>query len=72
MFFWGLKVSTILAVIGAVIAEFVGANRGLGYLILTGTAELKTAFVFACMLLLSVIGIGLFALLVAVERFLTP
>ena len=71
-FFSGLKVSITLAVIGAVIGEFVGANQGLGYLILTGTAELKTAFVFACMFLLSVIGIGLFALLVAVERLLIP
>jgi len=71
-FFSGLKVSITLAVIGAVIGEFVGSNQGLGYLILTGTAELKTAFVFACMLLLSAIGIGLFALLVAIERFLIP
>ena len=71
-FFSGLKVSITLAVIGAVIGEFVGANQGLGYLILTGTAELKTAFVFACMFLLSAIGVGLFALLVAVERFLIP
>ena len=71
-FFSGLKVSITLAVIGAVIGEFVGADKGLGYLILTGTAELKTAFVFACMFLLSIIGIGLFALLVAVERLLIP
>lgn len=71
-FFSGLKVSITLAVIGAVIGEFVGANQGLGYLILTGTAELKTAFVFACMVLLSAIGMGLFALLVAVERLVIP
>jgi NitT/TauT family transport system permease protein len=70
--FSGLKVSITLAVIGAVIGEFVGANQGLGYLILTGTAELKTAFVFGCMFLLSVIGIGLFAVLVAVERLVIP
>ena len=71
-FFSGLKVSITLAVIGAVIGEFVGSNKGLGYLILTGTAELKTAFVFACMFLLSVIGIGLFVAVAAVERFLIP
>lgn len=71
-FFSGLKVSITLAVIGAVIGEFVGANKGLGYLILTGTAELKTAFVFACMGLLSVIGMGLFAILIALERLLIP
>jgi len=56
----------------AVIAEFVGSDQGLGYLILTATAELKTVFVFACMFLLSVIGIGLFAALVASERLLIP
>ncbi len=71
-FFSGLKVSITLAVIGAVIGEYVGANEGLGYLILTATAELKTALVFGCMFLLSVIGIGLFAALVVVERFLIP
>jgi NitT/TauT family transport system permease protein len=71
-FFSGLKVSITLAVIGAVIGEFVGSNQGLGYLILTGTAELKTAFVFACMFLLSVIGIGLFGALAAIERLLIP
>ena len=71
-FFSGLKVAITLAVIGAVIAEFVGSDQGLGYLILTATAELKTAFVFACMFLLSVIGIGLFAALVAIERLLIP
>ena len=71
-FFSGLKVSITLAVIGAVIGEFVGSNQGLGYLILTATAELKTALVFACMFLLSVIGIGLFAALAAIERLLIP
>jgi NitT/TauT family transport system permease protein len=70
--FSGLKVSITLAVIGAVIGEFVGANQGLGYLILDGTAQFKTAFVFACMLLLSLIGIGLFGALAAVERLLIP
>jgi NitT/TauT family transport system permease protein len=71
-FFGGLKVAVTLAVIGAVVGEFVGASDGLGYVLITATGNVDTPLVFASILLMSVIGIVLFALLELVERLATP
>ena len=48
-FLVGLRIAVALAVVGAVVAEFVGADRGLGYLILLANAELRTPLLFACL-----------------------
>lgn len=56
-FFGGLKVAVSVATIGAVIGEWVGAQSGLGYLMVQSNARLKTDVVFASILLLSVIGL---------------
>ena len=45
--FAGLDVGIVLSVIGAIVGEFVGANGGLGYLLLVYNADLKIAAVFA-------------------------
>jgi NitT/TauT family transport system permease protein len=71
-FFGGLKVAVTLAVIGAVVGEFVGSSDGLGYVLITATGNVDTPLVFASILLMSLIGIVLFALLEVVERFATP
>jgi NitT/TauT family transport system permease protein len=71
-FFGGLKVAVTLAVIGAVVGEFVGSSDGLGYVLITATGNVDTPLVFASILLMSVIGIVLFGLLEVVERFATP
>lgn len=71
-FFVGLKVAITLAVIGAVIAEFVGATSGLGYVIVISGASADTALAFASMVLLGVMSIVLFYGLVAIERRLLP
>jgi NitT/TauT family transport system permease protein len=55
----GMKIAITLAVIGAVIGEFVGGNRGLGYLILIANQDLDTPLAFAALLILS--GDGLMA-----------
>jgi NitT/TauT family transport system permease protein len=68
MMFSGLKVAITLAVVGAVIAEFVGAEEGLGYLILHYSARRETAEVLACIILLGVLGIVLFGIVSALER----
>ncbi|NRQ32824.1 ABC transporter permease [Nonomuraea sp. NN258] len=68
----GLKVSITLAVIGAVIAEFVGADAGLGFVIVQSGASADTALAFAAMTLLGAISIGLFYGLSALERLLLP
>lgn len=66
--FSGFKVAITLAVIGAVVAEFIGSDRGLGYLILANSGALKTSVVFAVIVILSAVGIGLFYLVEAIER----
>ena len=59
--FSGMKIAVTLAIIGAIIGEFVGGNRGLGYLIIVANQELDTALAFAAIFLLSVAGIILYA-----------
>jgi NitT/TauT family transport system permease protein len=71
-FFSGLKVAVTLAVIGAVVGEFVGSDRGLGYVILSATSYWKSNLAFAAMLLLAVMAVGLFGLVELVERLVCP
>jgi NitT/TauT family transport system permease protein len=70
--FSGFKVSITLCVVGAVVAEFVNADRGLGYLIVTSTAFFKVPLAFAAVILLSFMGIVLFQAVVMLERWLFP
>ncbi|HXG05432.1 MAG TPA: ABC transporter permease [Candidatus Binatia bacterium] len=71
-FFSGLKVAVTLSVIGAVVGEFVGSDRGLGYVIVSATSYWKSNLAFGAMLLLAVMAVGLFALVEAVERLVCP
>ena len=68
----GLKVAVTLSVIGAVVGEFVGSDKGLGYVIVSATSYWKSNLAFAAMLLLSVMAVGLFALVELVERVVCP
>ncbi|WP_020556223.1 ABC transporter permease [Embleya scabrispora] len=70
--FVGLKVAISLAVIGSVIAEFVGASAGLGFVIVQSGASADTALAFAAMGLLSVVSIVLYYALVLLEKRLLP
>jgi len=67
--FGGLKVASTLAVVGAIVGEFVSAEKGLGYLVLVANGELNTTLVFASVVTLSVLGVGFYFLLELVERF---
>jgi len=71
-FFSGTKVAVTLAVIGAVVGEFVGSDEGLGYLIMVSGSQLNTAMVFVSLLILSVMGAILFELVEAVQRLTCP
>jgi NitT/TauT family transport system permease protein len=71
-FFGGLKVAVTLAVIGAVVGEFVGSSDGLGYVLITATGNVDTPLVFASIVLMSLIGIVLFGLVELLERLATP
>ncbi|RKN04627.1 ABC transporter permease [Streptomyces radicis] len=68
----GLKVAATLAVTGAVVGEFVGANSGLGYVILQANGNLDTAMLFAALIIMSILGILLFAVIQVAEMFLIP
>lgn len=70
--FAGMKVATVLAVIGAVVAEFVGADSGLGYLIMVAGSDFKIDQQFSAILVLSLIGMLLFWLADCLERLLLP
>jgi NitT/TauT family transport system permease protein len=70
--FSGMKVAVTLAIIGAIIGEFVGGNRGLGYLIIVANQELDTPLAFAAIFLLSAAGIALYVIVEMFERMLIP
>jgi NitT/TauT family transport system permease protein len=56
--FSGLAVSIVFATTGAIVGEFVGANAGLGYLLLRGTSYLDTSLIFAVLVVLSIMGLA--------------
>jgi NitT/TauT family transport system permease protein len=68
--FGGLKVATTLAVIGAVVGEFIAANKGLGYVQLLANGNLDTVLNFATVALLSLVGIVLFAIVSILEQLI--
>lgn len=55
--FAGLEIGIVLALIGAVVGEFVAAERGVGYLIGTSTVNMNVAAMFAGVLILAVFGV---------------
>jgi NitT/TauT family transport system permease protein len=60
--FAGIEIAAVLAVIGAVVGEFVGAQRGLGYLITALNFSLDVPGVFAVLIFLSMIGMSIHGL----------
>ena len=61
--FSALKISSSLAIVGAIVGEFVGATQGLGYLIMVSSAHLETATLFAAIAAAALAGIILFYLI---------
>lgn len=70
--FSGLKVASTLAVVGAVVGEFVGADKGLGYLLLVANSNLLTALMFGTIFALTVQGLILFYVIQVLENWLIP
>jgi ABC-type nitrate/sulfonate/bicarbonate transport system permease component len=70
--FSGLKVAATVSVIGAVFGEWAGADEGLGRLVLLGINQLQTPRVYAGIVLLTLMAVGLFALVALVERVACP
>lgn len=71
-FFSGLKIAITFAVVGAVVGEFVGSTRGLGFVIIQASSFLNTRLLFAAILVLTLIGVVLFYAVDALERLLVP
>ena len=67
-FFAGLKVGVSVATIGAVIGEWVGAQQGLGYLMIQANARLKVDLVFAAILWLAVMGLTMWVVVGHLEK----
>jgi NitT/TauT family transport system permease protein len=67
VFLGGLRIGATLAVIGAVVGEFVGADRGLGFLINIGRGQFDTALVFVAIFTLVGMALTLYGLVVLVE-----
>jgi NitT/TauT family transport system permease protein len=72
MIFGGLKVASSLAVVGALTGEFVGADHGLGYLLVQASGNLNTALLFATLVVLSALAMAFFYLIEMVERIAIP
>lgn len=68
--FSGLRVGATLALVGATVGEWVGASRGLGYLMIQANARLRLDRVFAAILTLTLLGLGLFWTVGFLERLL--
>ena len=70
--FSGLKVSATLAVVGAVVGEFVGSNSGIGYVLQIANGNFDLPLMFAALFVLSMMGVILFAIVDLVEKLMIP
>jgi NitT/TauT family transport system permease protein len=70
--FGGLKISITLAVVGAVVGEFVGGDAGLGYLLMVANGSMDTQLLFGGIVALTILGVALFVLVELAERLAIP
>jgi NitT/TauT family transport system permease protein len=70
--FGGMKIAITLAVVGAVVGEFVGGEEGLGYVLLTANGSMDTPLLFAGVIALTVVGVALYLLVELAERLAIP
>lgn len=66
--FAAFKISITLSVVGAIVGELVGADRGLGHLIMVAEAYLDTEMMFAAVTMSAVLGVSLFFVMSLLER----
>jgi len=66
--FGSLKIAITLATVGAIVGEFIGANKGLGYVLITANGILDTTLLFVALFWISVIALLFYWLIVVLER----
>lgn len=66
--FAAFKIAASLSLVGAVVAEFYGADRGLGFLVIISATQLQTDLLFVSITVLAVLGVSLFTFFARLER----
>lgn len=66
--FGSLKVAITLATVGAIVGEFIGADKGLGYTLVLATGTIDTVLIFVALIWITVLSLLFFALISALER----
>ncbi len=66
----GLRVAAVLALVGAIVGEFIGANQGLGALIIAAQGSMDTALMFAVLILITFLGLCLYYLTLVLQRLI--
>ncbi len=70
--FTGLKISSTMCVVGAIVGEFVASDKGLGYIIINSQYTMDSPPIFAGLMLVSLFGVALFGIVSAIERLCMP
>ena len=70
--FAGLKTAISMATVGAVVAEFLGSDSGLGYLLLRANGDINTKLLFAILIVLCLMGMVFFMLVSFIEKKTIP
>jgi NitT/TauT family transport system permease protein len=66
--FSGMRVAAVLAIAGTVVGEFIGSEAGLGFVMLAAQATLDTPAMFLALVLITLVGVGLYAAVLLAER----
>ena len=64
----GFRVAVVLALVGAVVGEFIGGSKGLGALIIASQGMMDTPLMFAVLVLITLLGLGLYQLAISLEK----
>jgi NitT/TauT family transport system permease protein len=70
--FSALRIASTASLLGAIVAEWIGSNKGLGYLILASTYDYRTPLLYATMAVASAIALALFGLISVLENYFVP
>ncbi len=70
--FGGFKIAICFSVVGAIVGEFVGSDKGVGFLLLTSAGDLDGPLIWAALFVLIAMGVILFSIVSKLERLLIP